>query len=347
MKGRRLYLDRGPGETRGVVTLAGRAERLLIERPDDLPAQRLGARLVGRIARVDRSLASVFIDIGQGPQAVAPLAAGLAEGAMMRLEIAAEARAEKGPVARLAGPAEGPPRLLAPAPDLAARLAGFAPGVRIVEGAEAREAADVAQDAALAVEHPLPGGGSIAVEPTRALTAVDVDLGGRGGDPRRAARAANLAAIAEAARLLRLKALGGLVVIDLVGRGHDGPALSEAARLAFAADEPGVAIGPISRFGAFELSIPRRWRPVAEVLCGPDGRLSAQSRAAALLRAAERAALADPGARLAVRAPADAIASATPHMPELFARFGQRIAFAADETLADLRSGGRFEIDSR
>ena len=60
------------------------------------------------------------------------------------------------------------------------------------------------------------GGGDIAIEPTRALTAIDVDLSDRkGGDAKRVTRQANLAALGMAARLLRLKGLGGIVVIDL------------------------------------------------------------------------------------------------------------------------------------
>jgi hypothetical protein len=134
MSRRRLYLDRGPGEVRGVVTLDGRPERLLIERPGELAVQRHGARLVARIASLDRSLASVFLDLGGGPQAMAPLSAGLVEGASVEIEIAAEARRGKGPLARLVGPAEGPPRLIAPAPGLAARLAAFAPGTAVEAG---------------------------------------------------------------------------------------------------------------------------------------------------------------------------------------------------------------------
>jgi Ribonuclease G/E len=343
MSRRRLYLDEGPGERRGVVTLDGRPERLLIERPDDLAVQRCGARLIARVARIDRSLASAFLELGAGPQAVTPLAPGLVEGGSVEIEIAAETRRGKGAVARLIGRAEGPPRLLAPAPGLAEGLAAFAPGAGVERGGAARDAADAAQDAALAVEHPLPGGGSIAVEPTRALTAVDVDLGGRTGDPRRIARAANLLAVAEAARVLRLKGLGGLVVIDLIGRGHDGAALSAAAKAAFAADEPGVSIGPVSRFGAFELVIPRRRRPLAEVLCDADGRPSARTRGLALLRALERAALADPGARLIGRGAADAVEAATPYMEVLTGRIGARAELRPDPAL----SGALFEIDAR
>src|SRR5260370_41045 len=86
-----------------------------------------------------------------------------------------------------------------------------------------------------------------------------LDLGDGGGrDAKRAAREATLQAIGEAARLLRLKAQGGLVVIDLVGRGHDGTALIQAVQAAFAGEQPGLVIGPVTRFGTLELAIPRR-----------------------------------------------------------------------------------------
>jgi Ribonuclease G/E len=338
---RRLFIDAGPGETRGVVTLNGRPERLLLARPDDDPRQQLGARLIARVARIDRTLASAFLELGEGAEAILPLPNGLSEGASVEIEVAAEARAGKALVARLLAPAEGLPRLVAPAPGLEARLQAFALGEAIDAGPRARAAADAAQDAALAVDHPLPGGGSIAVEATRALTAVDVDLGGRAGDPRRAARAGNLLAIAEAARVLRLKGLGGLVVIDLIGRGHDGPTLAAAAKTAFAPDDPGVSIGPISRFGLFELAIPRRWRPVADILCGADGALSAESRGLALLRGLARAADADPGARLIARAPPAVVFAAERHMKGLLDRIGARAGLAADAGLGP----DQFEID--
>ncbi|MEJ0066174.1 MAG: hypothetical protein WDM85_12770 [Caulobacteraceae bacterium] len=66
MTERRTYLDVGVGETRGVVTLDGRPERLLIRRDDDLACQALGAEVVGRVRKVERQLALAFIDLGEG-----------------------------------------------------------------------------------------------------------------------------------------------------------------------------------------------------------------------------------------------------------------------------------------
>jgi Ribonuclease G/E len=285
---RTLYIDAAPGETRGVVLLGGRPERLLIERPGESAVQRPGAHVAARVRRIDKGLGLAFLDLGDGPDAV--LAAGkLAEGQAMAVEIVAPARRGKGATARLAGEASGAPRLLAPAPDLKARLQAFAPDVEIVAGEEARDAADEAEAAALAVEHPLGGGASLAVEPTRALVAVDVDVGGAGGgDARRGSGRVNRLALETGARLLRLKGLGGLVVFDLAGGGQDGPAMLEAAKAAFAADAPGVAFGPVSRFGTLQLTLPWRSRPLAEVLNDEDGRPSALTVALRLARAVER-----------------------------------------------------------
>jgi Ribonuclease G/E len=341
---RALYLDHAPGERRGVVTLDGRPERLLIQRTDDPPRQRLGAVVVGRVRRVDRSLASLFIDLGEGPDAVLPLSAagGLAEGASIEVEIAAEAYAEKGAVVRLLGPAEGSPCLKRAAPALEAALQGFAPGVAIITGDRAREAADIAEAAALAIDHALPGGGSIAIEPTRALIAVDVDMGAASGDARRRVRAVNFAAVDHAARLLRLKALAGLVAIDLVGSGHDGAALTAAAKTAFAADEPGVSIGPISRFGLMQVVTPRRFRPVHDILF-EHGAPTPRTTALRLLRALEREGRADGGARLIAEcAPAVARALA-PYIAEITDRIGGRFEILTN----DASPPDRFQVTGR
>ncbi|HTX51148.1 MAG TPA: ribonuclease E/G [Caulobacteraceae bacterium] len=333
MSQRRAYLDVGVGETRGVVTLDGRPERLLIVRDDDIAVQAEGAEAIGRVRKVERQLGLVFVDLGQGPQGVLnlrPEMGRIAEGQALRVEVRSEFRAGKGASLRLLAEAEGEPRLVTPAPTIEVALAAHAAG-KIVTGPEARAVADAVETEALASEFPLPGGGSVAVERTRALTAIDVDVGERAsGEAKRVSRAANLAALGVAARVLRLKGEGGLVVIDLAGRGHDGAALLAAARTAFAPDNPGVAFGPISRFGTLELTIPRRRRPVSGRLLDPDGRLSARTLALRLVRALEREALADPGGRIVARAQPDVAAAAASYLETLKSRFGARLEVAAE-----------------
>jgi hypothetical protein len=343
MTERRLYLDVGAGESRAVVTLDGRPERLLIVRDGDLPFQALGARLVARVRTVDRANALAFLDLGAGPDAVLNLTKDLPplpQGIAVEVEIRSEARRDKGANVRFLGPAEGSPRLLEPPPSIEAQLKAFAPAAEIRTGSVARSVADGAQDEALSTVFALPGGGSVAIEATRALTAVDVDLGGRPGvEPKRAARSANFAALSLAARVLRLKGLGGLVVVDMVGRGHDAPALLSAARAAFGPDNPGVAFGALSRFGTLELTVPRRARPAMDRLTDQEGRMSVETEALALLRALEREAIADGGGRFeAVAEPAVAEAALSA-LSYLIQRLGARISVRADIHRSRGRSG--------
>ena len=333
MNERRIFLDQGLGEARGVVTLDGAPERLLIRRDGDDPRLRAGARLAAIVAAVEPALSMAFLDLGAGGQAILQFKpeARPVRGESVEVEIRAEPRRGKLAVARLLGRAEGPPRLLAEAPDLADLLKGLVREAGLETGRAARAAADEAEAEALETLHPLPGGGTLAVEPTRAVTAIDVDLGERkGADSKRVARAANLVAIAHTARLLRLKSLGGVVVIDLVGRGHDAKALTAAARAAFAPDNPGVAIEPVGRFGTMLLSLPRKTRPVAEILTRDDGALSDLSLALRLLRRIEAEAEVQPGARLAARGAPSVIAAAQPFAAQLAARIGARFALEPD-----------------
>ena len=350
MTARRLYLDDAPGERRGVVTLDGRPERLLIQR-STMPSPMAGEQWAARVRRIDRSLATAFLDLGQGSETLLNLtgdALRLTEGALISVDITSPARRGKGPVARFNGFEEGQPRLLAPAPTIEAQLKALAPQQEIITGPLAREVADLAQAQVLAVEHGLPGGGSIAIEPTRALTAIDVDLGARGGgDPRRAMRQANLAAISQAARLIRLKGLAGLVVFDLIGKGQDGEAIMGAVKTAFEPDQPGLVIGPISRFGTLELALPRRQAPTAELLCDEDGRLSAESLALKLMRMAEQEARADPGGQLILTCAPTVAAAAETFLPDLAARIGPRYDLQPFAEVASPLSYDHLDVKSR
>jgi Ribonuclease G/E len=307
---------------------------LLIDREEGLPpAHRLGARARGRLVKIDRASGLAFVDLGLEPHAVlqAGQARNLSEGAAVEVEISAEPRADKGPVARLVGSGGGGPGLVRAAPTVEERLDQIAPDPVIETGEEARERVDAAVERALRLQARLPGGGLVTVEPTRALVAVDVDFADQ-ADPeaRRAVRKLNLAALHEAARLLRLANLGGLVVVDLIGTGHDGEAIRKAAADAFAADQPGVAFGPVSKFGAFELVKPWRERPLRELLLDADGRPSALTAALSLLRAIERAGRADPGGRITARVAPEVAAAAEPYLPRLSERIGPRFQVVAD-----------------
>jgi Ribonuclease G/E len=336
MSRRGLFLDRSPGETRGVVTLDDRPERLIIRRDEDDPRLQPGARLVARVARIEPALATAFLDLGSGAEAILPFKPDVrpTQGQALEVELRNEPRRGKLAVARWLGPGEGPPRLIAEAPDLETELRALARDAEIVGGRAARDIADEAEVEALEILHPLPGGGSLAVEPTRALTAIDIDLGERkGADAKRVTRQANLAALGVAARLLRLKGLGGIVVIDLVGRGHDGAALLAAARAAFGPDNPGVSIGPVGRFGTMELSLPRRTRPVAEILLREDGALSDRTLAQRLVRRLQAEGEASRGGQLTARCAPAVAEVAAPLLARLAELIGARFDVQPDPAL--------------
>jgi hypothetical protein len=332
MADRRIYIDKAPGETRGVVTLDGRPERMLIEREGEA-WPRLGVRRRARVALVDRGLGLAVLDLGEGQEASLRLKADRAppvQGQSLDIEIAIEPQGGKPAVARmLQAEADATLKTFS----LEQRLAALAPGANIVHGAEARVVADEAEEEALAVEHRLGAGVSLAIEPTRALTAVDVDLSSAGGDGKRAARQANMTALTALGRLLRLKALGGLVVVDLVGRGHDGPALARAAQAAFTVDQPGVVVGPITKFGTLELALPRRYRPVSEILCDRSGAPTPLTLALRLVRAIERQARSCPGDRFKARCSPDIAAIAAGPAESLKGIIGARFEVVPDPTL--------------
>jgi Ribonuclease G/E len=330
------WLDAMPGETRGVVARDGRFERLLIHRDSDPAEHRLGSRLVGRVDRVDPGLAAAFVDLG-GPDPLGFLALrgprrpGV--GDIIEIEVVAEPRGEKGPALSLIGHAEGRPRLLAPGPSVAEWLARWAPDVTPTTGASAIRASWDAEEAALAPHEDFADVGiNLAVERTRALVAVDVDH--RGGPIRRGKAETNRFALTQAARIIRLKSWGGLVVVDLVGGGHDGAALTQAAKAAFQADGD-VVVGPVSRLGLLQLAIPWRMRPVEETLYDGSRGRTVETRALAVVRALRHAALSDTATpRFTARCCPEEAAIAR----DLAQRVGPRVQVLADPAIAPGRA---------
>ncbi|RPJ47162.1 MAG: Rne/Rng family ribonuclease [Betaproteobacteria bacterium] len=110
----------------------------------------------------------------------------------------------------------------------------------------------------------LPSGGAIVIDHTEALVAIDVNSARstRGADIEETAFRTNLEAADEAARQLRLRDLGGLVVIDFIDMESQRNQREVENRLrdALKYDRARVQIGKISRFGLMELSR-QRLRP--------------------------------------------------------------------------------------
>jgi len=104
----------------------------------------------------------------------------------------------------------------------------------------------------------LPSGGAIVIDHTEALVAIDVNSARatKGGDIEETALRTNLEAADEVARQLRLRDLGGLIVIDFIDMESQKNQREVENRLreALKFDRARVQIGKISRFGLMELS---------------------------------------------------------------------------------------------
>ncbi|MBJ9570407.1 ribonuclease E [Citrobacter braakii] len=104
----------------------------------------------------------------------------------------------------------------------------------------------------------LPSGGSIVIDSTEALTAIDINSARatRGGDIEETAFNTNLEAADEIARQLRLRDLGGLIVIDFIDMTpvRHQRAVENRLREAVRQDRARIQISHISRFGLLEMS---------------------------------------------------------------------------------------------
>ncbi|MFK7913731.1 MAG: Rne/Rng family ribonuclease, partial [Pseudomonadales bacterium] len=113
----------------------------------------------------------------------------------------------------------------------------------------------------------LPSGGSIVIDPTEALVSIDINSARatKGSDIEETALNTNLEAAEEVARQLRLRDMGGLVVIDFIDMSaqKNQRAVENRLRESLTMDRARVQIGRISRFGLMEMSR-QRLRPSLE-----------------------------------------------------------------------------------
>jgi ribonuclease E len=110
----------------------------------------------------------------------------------------------------------------------------------------------------------LPSGGSIVIDPTEALVSIDINSSRatKGGDIEETAFNTNMEAAEEIARQLRLRDMGGLVVIDFIDMNQAKHQREIEAKIkeSTSSDRARVQIGRLSRFGLLEMSR-QRLRP--------------------------------------------------------------------------------------
>ncbi|MFY8095895.1 MAG: ribonuclease E/G [Niveispirillum sp.] len=148
---------------------------------------------------------------------------------------------------------------MALAPDLLPLIAPHKGGHPLFDQGDADSAIRAATDRRV----DLGQGGSLLIDRTEALTVIDVN-GGERGNP----LATNLDACMEIARQLRLRNIGGIVVVDFVNMARAGDREAVIQRLSSAvADDPvATHVYGMSRLGLVEVTRARRGPPLADLL---------------------------------------------------------------------------------
>ena len=294
---REARLHHAIGETRAGIHESGKLVEVHIERHSERDIPHPGERWTGRVRRIEPSLGAAFIDLGTPTDGflrftTSPGAPRLTEGQLLDVTVARETEPGKGPLLTYAGkPTHDAPAVVTQL-SFQDRLSARFPGIAFKDGRVPRLTDLVQRELAI------PGGGTVAIEPTRALVAVDVDKGSQVSGLKAGEAAASLIA-----QQLRLRGLGGLVCIDFpnLRQPKQRSALEKAVARAFADDPDNPKIAPLSRFGVVELTRTRRTRSL-------DHLLATSPTETAALEALDRLLLegkARPGAQLTLTVPTD------------------------------------------
>ncbi|NML85947.1 Rne/Rng family ribonuclease, partial [Polaromonas sp.] len=162
----------------------------------------------------------------------------------------------------------------------------------------------------------LPSGGAIVIDHTEALVSVDVNSARaiKGGDIEETATRTNLEAADEVARQMRLRDLGGLIVIDFIDmeESRNRRDVENRLRDALRQDRARVQFGTISKFGLMEMSRQRLRPALSEGAsipcprCGGSGHIrDTESSALQILRIIQEESLKDSTASVLCQVPVD------------------------------------------
>lgn len=330
-----------PGEVRAAALRGDRLVDYAIDRPG---SSGVGDLHRGRVTARMPAMAGAFVAIGGADGFLPDSEGGTApEGSVLGVRITRAAQGGKGPrltarldEAELALVGTGPVGLLRRGPGAVERLAALHPDspimvddtvllatLRMILGDRitlVRRAFDDALEAAVeALAGPvaaLPGGVTMSVHATPALTAIDIDLAGATAGRRgktASHEAANRAILPALAAQIRLRNLAGAILVDLAGLSPKRrTALGPALEAALAQDPLRPRFLGFSHLGLAEILRPRVHPPLAELLQGPHAAGLAALRKAAQEQAARpertQALHAAPGVADAILADAGAMA---------------------------------------
>ena len=165
----------------------------------------------------------------------------------------------------------------------------------------------------------LPSGGTLSIDPTEALVAIDINSSRstRGADINETALNTNLEAADEIARQLRLRDIGGLIVIDFIDMtsNQHQRQVENRMREALEADRARVQVSRISRFGLLEMSRQRLRASLDETSsivcprCSGQGRVrTVKSLALSIIRIVREEAAKDKNREIRIDAPLEVAA---------------------------------------
>lgn len=319
-----LLIDRGPGETR-IAALANDAVIEVYHHRSGVPGA--GALYRGRVGKRLPDASAVFIDIGLAQPAFMSCGSSPpVEGSVVDVRVIQPPRGTKGAKVAAADPSLvkkleidtqtqiNPPACLAEAEhpvEMCCRLYGdtlkrvritpndpdhhlrqmLAPAVQIewevvLDDLFFEFGVDEAVEQALTPEAPFTGGGKLIIEPTAALVAIDVDAG-----PMTATRA-NAAAVQAVAREVRLRALAGPMIIDLIPSKGRSQVMDEL-KSAVESDPVPTRVSGFTPEGRLEMNRRRARLSLAETLLGASASPAVDAIAYRALRRLVRQVLAD------------------------------------------------------
>jgi Ribonuclease G/E len=333
-----ILAEASPGEVRTALLLGGRLTEAWVDRParpDGVGDLHRGRVVAISAAMSGAFVALAGNETGFLPESAAsaprqPIKQAVQEGQILGQRVTRAAQAGKGPrlsavltdaeAALIAAAPAGAPRLVVRGPCAIQRLAARYPkavlrvagaglvarlrvtlGERVLaqHGAVFDEEIEGAFAALSESAVPLPGGGVLHIQTTRALTALDVDSGGAGDGLARF----NETALPEIVRQIRLRNLSGAILLDVAGlSAKRRQALLEPLRQALRPDALARLVG-LTGLGLVEMVRDRIHPPLAEILHAP------LAEGLAALRQAVRDAAARPAQRLVLEARPEVIAA--------------------------------------
>jgi Ribonuclease G/E len=246
----RAVIENVIGETRAAVYEGRRLVELHLERESLAQFPQTDDIYIARVTNVDGSINGAFLDLGLGNQGFVSFSNNrqmpkLLEGQFIRGQVAQTSNQDKVTRLRFLELSEVHKVGVVEKSSLKERLAKRFDGITFDEARVS--AVDEAAERRLALKN----GGAVTFDQTQALLAIDVDKG-QGGDTFEVC----LEAISLIAAQIRLRGLGGLIVIDFpnLRSTRQRNQLAKAMEREVEADPATIKIAPLSRFGCLEMT---------------------------------------------------------------------------------------------